>query len=978
MIKKNYCIILFALLIYFAGIIHSSAQNESPTKVKFLNAPVLFEENGKHYQQIVASYQAENPGQISFSNEHRELLKDRLKKGDNEFLLTFPAVNNPEKISITAKVDNNPEETFSVTLVPPKKWEIFFVQQAHTDIGYTRPQSEILAEHMRYIDYALDYCDQTDSFPEASKFRWICESAWVTREYLRTRPASQIDRLLKRIKEGRIEVTAMLFNMDGIPDENSMVDFLQPLKVFQRFDIPVYSAMQNDVNGIAWCMPDYFKSTDVKYLTMGYNDDRTIRLNCPDYKPFDIPTCFWWESPSGEKLLALMNDTYMTGNALGLPSSSKDFNINLINYLNSLERRNYPFDKVQIQFSGYSTDNSPPSTGACEVIREWNEKYEYPKLKLAITKDFFEYVEKNHTNDLPVYRNAWLDWWSDGFASSARETGEARKAQNLEQVDEGIFAMVEMLGGELSKNLQEKISHISENLLFYYEHTFGASESISRPFSINSMRQWLQKGAFSWEAVKKSTLLHEHAMGTIQQYFTKADFPVIYVVNTMGWNRSGTVQLFIDYEILPLNKEFSIIDLTNNKKIPVQFSHGRREGAYWDMEISDVPALGFKTLKIEVTEEEKPVTEIQKNENTGVLENRYYRIVIDKTTGGIKEFFDKELQENLYDAENPYLIGQPVRETLPARNKLEPAHSTVFNVKVEPGELGNVWNSIKVSADLEGFTEGEEGEPEGIQWEIRLFNNSKKVEITYQANKEIITDPEALYVAFPFKLADSHIVFETAGGSLTQGEQLPGSSSAWNVVQNFVTVKGSKGQIIMVSDKVPIWHFSDFNMGKFNHYPQEGKTWLFSNVMNNYWPTNFRAFQLGTVNWTYTITSTTETNITAAHKFGWGVRNPLPTRTLPAGKNELTTPVFKTMNITGDENVMLINSRPSFNGNGRVLFHFREIDGKPAKIGLASQIANRPIKNIKQVNIIGEKIQELDVKNIAFNPYEVKFIEVEF
>ena len=50
-------------------------------------------------------------------------------------------------------------------------------------------------------------------------------------------------------------------------------------------DIPVKTAMQNDVNGIAWCMPDYFKNTGVKYLIMGINETRSIL-------PFDKPTCF--------------------------------------------------------------------------------------------------------------------------------------------------------------------------------------------------------------------------------------------------------------------------------------------------------------------------------------------------------------------------------------------------------------------------------------------------------------------------------------------------------------------------------------------------------------------------------------------------------------------------------------------------------------------------------------------------------------
>ena len=93
-----------------------------------------------------------------------------------------------------------------------------------------------------------------------------------------------------------------------------MYDFLQPLKEFNKLNIPVKTAMQNDVNGIAWCMPDYFKNTGVKYLVMGINDKSIL--------PFDKPTCFWWESPSGARLLAFRADHYMTGNNFGIESKS--------------------------------------------------------------------------------------------------------------------------------------------------------------------------------------------------------------------------------------------------------------------------------------------------------------------------------------------------------------------------------------------------------------------------------------------------------------------------------------------------------------------------------------------------------------------------------------------------------------------------------------------------------------------------------
>ena len=989
--KKMHLISLFISLVVLMNTLQMNGQNTLSSKVEFLNAPVLFNEGGKSYQQVIASYRAERDGKIIFTKGGKELLRTNLRKGNNRFLLTVPAVKRHVKIIISAKIDDKPAEKYPVTLVPPKKWEIYFVQHTHTDIGFTRPQSEILAEHMRYLDYALDYCDKTDSFPDDSQFRWTCEAAWVVKEYLRCRPPSQIERLKDRIREGRIEVTAMPFNMIQISDENIMFDFLQCLRMFKEYGIPVQTAMQNDVTGIAWCMPDYLKATGVKYLTMGVNETRSIR-------PFDKPTCFWWESPSGARLLAFRADLYFTGNSFGLASKAIRAE-NLLWYLADLERKGYPFNRVAVQFCGYSTDNSPPSTAACDLVKQWNAKYEYPKLRLAVDNEFMKYVENNYGDKLSVYRQAWLEWWDDGAGSAPRETAVVRKVQNMEQEDEGLFAMVSMMGGELGEDLQQKITHISENALFFDEHTFGAAESISDPFCVNSMCQWLQKGAYAWEALKKVTLLNEDALGKIQKFFKKSSFPLIYVINPMGWDRSGVVQLFIYDEILPRNKVFSITDIATGERVPIQFLRGRREGAYWKLEVNDVPALGFKALKIEVTDQDKSESEIRSNENLEILENQYYRIVIDEKTGGIKEFYDKDLQEDLYDHQSPYFIGQPVRGTLPSRfkelligrvigidlkrkriaNEVKPSYTTVFNVKMDKGVMGDVWKSIKISADMEGFTKGIEGAPMGIQWEIRLYNNIKKVELIYQENKgkNIITSPEALYVAFPFRLPSSHIVFETIGGSLTQGEQLSGSSSDWNVAQNFVSIKGKKGQIIVVSDEVPLWQFSDFNMGKFERYPKPGKTWLYSWVMNNYWFTNFRAFQLGAFKWTYQITTSRDTTNNAATKFAWGTRNPFLTRTIPEGKDEFSHATFRTLELNGNSNAVLINTRPAFSSDGAILLHFREVDGQSAMLRLSSRIANRPIKSMKEVNIIGEEIREVH-NPLSFRPFEVKFIEIQF
>ena len=240
-----------------------------------------------------------------------------LNFGYNTVNLGLPPVTKPTKIELKVTAGDFSVKN-TVTLNPVKKWKISFIQHSHTDIGYTRSQTEILAEHLRYIDYALDYCDATDNYPENAKFRWTCEASWPVDEYLKCRPQSQIDRLLKRIKEGRIEVTGMYFNFDEIPDEKILAASLEAVGRIKEKGIPVKLAMQNDVNGIGWCMNDYFNQLGIKYLNMGTHGHRA--LIC-----FDKPTMFWWESPSGQRILTFRAEHYMTGNTV-LEMQSGDLN----------------------------------------------------------------------------------------------------------------------------------------------------------------------------------------------------------------------------------------------------------------------------------------------------------------------------------------------------------------------------------------------------------------------------------------------------------------------------------------------------------------------------------------------------------------------------------------------------------------------------------------------------------------------------
>src|SRR5690349_23934904 len=65
---------------------------------------------------------------------------------------------------------------------------IYVIQSAHTDIGYTHPQEQIMLMYLEHYDRVLELCRATERAPEPQRFKWVCETAWQVRHYLSQRP----------------------------------------------------------------------------------------------------------------------------------------------------------------------------------------------------------------------------------------------------------------------------------------------------------------------------------------------------------------------------------------------------------------------------------------------------------------------------------------------------------------------------------------------------------------------------------------------------------------------------------------------------------------------------------------------------------------------------------------------------------------------------------------------------------------------
>jgi alpha-mannosidase len=572
-------------------------------------------------------------------------------------------------------------------------------------------------------------------------------------------------------------------------------------------------------------------------------------------------------------------------------------------------------------------------------------------------------------------RVAWPDWWSDGFGSSARETAAARHTQAGLVANQGLLSMAKLLGASLSPDLPRRLDKIESALLFWDEHTMGAAESISDPLSENSMVQWAEKAAYVWEAAKENRLLQEAAMGLIQGYIPKTDTATMAVFNTLGRPRSGLVEVYIDHEILPPGRDFKLVD-PKGEDLAAQPSRSRADGTYWYVWVNDVPSWGYRLLRIERLKTTRPDLKPLKG-NDPLLENAYYRILIDPGTGGITSLLDKEWGRDLVDSGNVWQMGQLIHERISNRAQLErfrlvdQERTGLSDVSVERGVDGPLWKSLLVSGNTEAALPGTR-----LRCEIRLFQTTKRVDLLYSLVKKDTAAPEALYVAFPFRIDPGRILYEAQGGMVSPGEnQLEGTSSDWHALQNYCLVKGSGGQIILSSPEVPLVQFGGLNLGRFRYIAQVEEPVVYSWVMNNYWVTNFRASQPGEFSWSYALTSAAEENKSQAAGFGWGVRIPLLTRVFPPSFQKAASDPVSLLEIE-EQDVLLVASRPLLSGKS-IIIQVRETGGRETEFSVRSPYAGGEFFRLRETNVLGDPIGPVTVRP-GLNAFETKFYRLLF
>jgi alpha-mannosidase len=415
-------------------------------------------------------------------------------------VLVGHALSKPQKLTVSV-TGSDVDHTQTIDWPGFRPIELFVVPQAHFDNGYTHTPEEATYRNMESLTRALDYGDRFDNFS------WTNESSYILQRWWQGADKRDQDRLLSAVRAGKVGLDAGWVNLlTGLPTAEGLHRWLYWSGNFARTHrLDLKTASLTDSPSHVWSIPSILAKSGIEFLSIGSNSDRS-EFWCfgeeRSYQPV------WWEGPDGARLLTMVHRHYAEATTVGLTASLELAEARLPSYIADLYREQpgkspYPYDVIHLH--GAYTDNVQLDENLPAVVSAWNEKYQWPKIRLGTNADFFERLRVEALEKAPVVSGDQGAYWEDGAASSAAETKlnreTVRRLAYIEAILAGLHAR-----GLLQDYPRKIIDQAWENALLYDEHTWGAAASISRPAEPHTLTLFSVKAGY---AVKASQLCDE-------------------------------------------------------------------------------------------------------------------------------------------------------------------------------------------------------------------------------------------------------------------------------------------------------------------------------------------------------------------------------------------------------------------------------------------------------------------------------------
>ena len=744
---------------------------------------------------------------------------------------------------------------------PQKKWTVLLVPHIHLDIGYSDYQAKVAAIQARALDEAMDFTKQ------APDFRYSTDGSWVLDQFMQTRSATDRERLIAAMRKQEIFIPAEYANLlTGFPTAETLIRSLYYSANFSReHGTPFDYADITDVPSYGWSYASVLAAAGIKYFVAGPNGREThapvlIQGHLNESSPF------WWEGPDGKKVLFWYSRHYWEmGIYFNTPADPSVAYQTLPLLLAPYQRAGYHSDAM-IMF-GSQQENTDLFSQQATFAKAWNEMYAHPKMEYSGFYDAIKRIAAPFGEDIPTIRGDGGPYWEDGIASTAELSATERRTEARAPSIEQLATVSSLVDPRMAPDKQ-RIDRMWTDMVLMDEHTWTSHDSVTDPTSDETVTQSALKKHYAVDASSIADFIAKDSMANLADSISAGRGSLI-VFNTLNWKRNGAVTF-------DLRHGEEIVDASTGEVVPAETLHDGNALGSVQFIARDVPGNGYKVFEVrKATEAQEP-----KATQSTILENSFYRVTLDPSTGAVQSIFDKDLKKELVNQSSPYKFGQYLYVT---GGDKQPNSLQTFRMVPLPPALqvtgahdGHLLSSVHTQDGWVAQMESTDINTPSVQVEIRLPEHEKKIEFVEDITKQKVFTREAVYFAFPFAMDHPEFNYEIQNGVVNPAKDMyPGAGHEWFSVQHWVSAQqdGVSGTVMPLDASLVT--LGDIYRGMWPTHFTDRKGTIFSYAMNNTWHTNYDAGQGGETQLRYVVTSAPSTDPVALSRMGWDEATPL-------------------------------------------------------------------------------------------------------
>jgi alpha-mannosidase len=729
---------------------------------------------------------------------------------------------------------------------------VIIIYKTHFDIGYSERVQQVVHDYRTSMaDLVLNAIDRNSVQPREKQFVWTV-SGWPMKQIIwdGQEPVRK-KKLEQAIISGNLAVHAYPFTIHT--ETSDLEDMVRGLnissKIARKYNKPLsISAKTTDVPGQSWLIPTLFTHSGIKFYHFG---GPVVNLE------FGLPMFFWWEGPDGSRLLTLYNNNYGSD---PLPPDS------------------WPF-KTWIYINMTGDNQGPPSP---ETVGRDLEFYRSKGIsaRVGTMDDFTNLIMKEDLSKLPVIRTDIGDPWIHGPMSMPEA---CKLAQNIRPQIGALDQLntLEQIWGIYRPDIRSAIASAYEKSLLFSEHTWGLANQhyLKVPYGKEWQELW-EKGLpaqyrlmeASWddhaayiENVK--TLVSEpyfDAVSTIADNINLNENRIV-VYNPLPWKRDCEVKF--DTRLIFGNDFVSIKPADGGAAIPVTHEYPSIEdkAPMSRFVVHDIPPMGYRTYIPSFEKVEGP--EMKADQKTGIIESPFFKAVVDAEKGRIVSLTDKRNGAEIVDAGAPQGFGQYFYERFGYKQISDwidkslyqkyMAHRFIFTAYDMPKdvpyssalpenmELTVEKTTIDVKAVLTGTLTGP-GQMQKISISLTLSGIMPVADIEVSWQKQPDSWPEAGWICLPFNVNNARFRLGRLGADVDPVKDMIVDNSNFHMwwVNNGVAVYDSltgNGYGIASPD-APLVSLGEPGEYKFDKRYVPVKPFIYLNLYNNHWRTNFASW----------------------------------------------------------------------------------------------------------------------------------------